>query len=427
MMVLKNYLKDITSVLVKTPVSTKLEISDHLRRHHGPVIFSCIKGYSGWRIAGNICFSRKVFSDILSVSADKLLDTLATMINHPRKYNVVDEATFLENEIDSPDVINHVPLMMYHQKKERYYATATIFLVQNPETGRQNASFHRMMYLGKNRFSIRLVPRDLFNFYKMNQQKGRDTNVVVACGLHPAVCLAAATSYPELNELELANSLLKGGLKCINIHGIDVPVDSQVVMEGKILADEVDDEGPFVDITGTWDKLRQEPVFEVEKLYFQDDPIWQVILPGCTEHRVLMGMTQEPRILNMVRNSVPSVKDVVLTIGGVGWLHAVVSIRKRHEGEGKNAGIAAFSAHPSFKRVIVVDDDIDVNDSESVEWALATRLRPEDGIILVRGARSSSLDPSSGGMGVATKWIVDATIPLDRDKRDFEKVERSWS
>jgi UbiD family decarboxylase len=194
-------------------------------------------------------------------------------------------------------------------------------------------------------------------------------------------------------------------------------------MVGNLLHNEVEDEGPFVDITGTWDKIRREPVFEVEKVYLQNNPIWQIILPGWTEHRLLMGLTQEPRILNIVKNTVPSVKDVVLTRGGGGWLHAVVSINKRHEGEGQNAGLAALSAHPSLKRVIVVDNDINVNNSESVEWALATRLKPDEGITFVKGARSSSLDPSSAGTGVSAKWIIDATIPLNRNKRDFEKVE----
>ncbi len=193
-------------------------------------------------------------------------------------------------------------------------------------------------------------------------------------------------------------------------------------LHGRLLHNEVADEGPFVDITGTWDKIRREPVLEVDKVYLQNNPIWQVILPGWIEHRLLMGLTQEPRILNIVRNAVPSVKDVVLTQGGVGWLHAVVSISKRHEGEGQNAGVAALSAHPSLKRVIVVDNDINIHNSENVEWALATRLNPDKGITFLKGARSSSLDPSSAGTGVATKWIIDATIPLDRDRHDFEKV-----
>ena len=419
---MKNSIEKINPLIVNTELSTRLMIAEHLKNYKGPVLFTRIKDYPGWRVIGNVHTSRDVFADTLRIPPGELLKALAEAMNRPVEYTVVEHASFLRNELDQPDVIEHLPLMMYYPEKERYYASATIFLARDPDTGRQNASFHRMMYLEKNRFAVRLVARDLFDFYKRNQQKGKDTEVIVICGVDPAIALAAATSYPNLNELELASAFLKGGLECIKINGIDVPVDSEVVMIGKILRDEVAEEGPFVDVTGTWDTIRKEPVFEVDKIYYQDNPIWQVILPGWTEHRLLMGITQEPRILNIVRNAVPSVQDVFLTPGGAGWLHAVVSIRKRHEGEGKNAGIAALAAHPSLKRVVVVDDDIDVRDQESVEWALATRLKPDEGITFVKGARTSSLDSSNAGTGVGTKWIVDATIPLNRDRRDFEKV-----
>lgn len=419
---MKNSIEKINPLIVNTELSTRLMIAEQLKNYKGPVLFTRIKDYPGWRVIGNVHTSREVFADTLRIPPGELLNALAEAMNRPVEYTVVEHASFLRNELDQPDIIEHLPLMMYYSEKERYYASATIFLALDPDTGRQNASFHRMMYLEKNRFAVRLVARDLFNFYKRNQQRGKDTEVVVICGVDPAIALAAATSYPNLNELELANAFLKGGLECIKINGIDVPVDSEVVMIGRLLHDEVAEEGPFVDVTGTWDNIRKEPVFEVDKIYYQDNPIWQVILPGWIEHRLLMGITQEPRILNIVRNAVPSVQDVFLTPGGAGWLHAVVSIRKRHEGEGKNAGIAALAAHPSLKRVIVVDDDIDVRDQESVEWALATRLRPDEGITFVKGARSSSLDSSNAGSGVGTKWIVDATIPLNRDRRDFEKV-----
>jgi 2,5-furandicarboxylate decarboxylase 1 len=417
---LKNSIEKINPLIVNTDLSTRLMIAEQLKNYNGPTLFTHIKEHPGWRVIGNVCTSRAVFADALNVPPTGLLETLAESMNHPAEYTIVDHASFLQNEVSRPNIIEHLPLTMYYPEHDRYYASATIFLSRDPDTGRQNASFHRMMFLEKNRFAVRLVTRDLFNFFKRNQVKGKDTDVIVICGVDPAIALAAATSYPNLNELELASAFMKGGLECIKINGIDVPIDSEVVMVGRILHDEVAEEGPFVD--STWDTIRKEPVFEVDKLHYQDNPIWQVILPGGLEHRLLMGIPQEPRILNIVRNAVPSVQDVFLTPGGAGWLHAVVSIRKRHDGEGKNAGVAALAAHPSLKRVVVVDDDIDVQDQESVEWALATRLKPDEGIIFVKGARSSSLDPSTAGSGIGTKWIVDATIPLGRDKRDFEKV-----
>jgi len=119
------------------------------------------------------------------------------------------------------------------------------------------------------------------------------------------------------------------------------------------------------------------------------------------------------------------VTNVVLPPAGLSWLHAVVSIKKRAEGEGGNAALAALSAHPSLKRVIVVDDDIDIFDPEMVEWAVATRLRPGKGITVIPDTRGSSLDPSSEKSGLVSKWFIDATIPLEADPGKFMRVDAS--
>jgi UbiD family decarboxylase len=135
-----------------------------------------------------------------------------------------------------------------------------------------------------------------------------------------------------------------------------------------------------------------------------------------------MGVPQEPRIYKIVSNTLPRVKNVVLTEGGGCWLHAVVSIKKKVEGEGKNVGLAALAAHPSLKRVVVVDDDIDITNEKEVEWAIATRVQPDKDVIVIPGAKGSSLDPSQDYASKTTaKWIIDATAPIDR-KEEFEKV-----
>jgi 2,5-furandicarboxylate decarboxylase 1 len=418
---MRKFIGEIDPVRVAERVSTRLEVTRYLEEGK-PILFEDVEGYPNFRIVGNLYATRGLMAKALKTTEDRLIHMISEALDRPKGYRLVGSAEFLGNEVKKPRVLEHLPLITYYKRGGRRYTSATIVLARDPETGRENASFHRMMYLEENRFAIRLVPRDLHNFHQENRERGIDTQVAVVCGVHPAVALAAATSYPNLNELELANAFLDGGLNCVDLEGIDVPTDSEVVMVGRILKDAVAEEGPFVDLTGTWDAVREQPVVEVDRMYTRDQPIWQVILPGGSEHRLLMGLPQEPRMLRIIQNAVPSVGKVVLTEGGCKWLHAVVSIRKRAEGDGKNAGIAALSAHPSLKRVIVVDDDVDPMDSEMVEWALATRLQPSRGIVLIPGARGSSLDPSTHKAEVTTKWIVDATIPLDRDRRDFSKA-----
>jgi UbiD family decarboxylase len=131
-----------------------------------------------------------------------------------------------------------------------------------------------------------------------------------------------------------------------------------------------------------------------------------------------MGLPRESTILKSVSQVVPRVNGARLTEGGCCWLHGVVSITKQREGDGKNAIMAAFSGHPSMKRVVVVDSDIDIYNDEEVEWALATRFQADRDLVVVSKARGSTLDPSSDGL--TTKMGLDATKPLDG--RIFEKV-----
>jgi len=420
---LRSYLEKADVEVVDEEVSPDLEVAERLRKARKPVLIKRIKGYAGFSIAGNLVFSRSAIASLLQVDVSGLAKRLASALSHPTKYKLVGDAPWLEVHHKKPDLASKLPLTTFYKQYPKKYASATIVLAKDPDSGRQNASIHRLMYLQGNRFAIRIVPRDLYTFYQKNKERGLNTEVVVVCGLHPLIYLAAATSHPNLDELEFANTLLKGELECFTLDGFKVPKEAEVVMKGRLLHSEEADEGPFVDLTGTWDAVRKQPILEVDELYYRSEPIWQVILPSGVEHRLLMGVPQEPRILTFVQNAVPSVQNVVLTDGGCGWLHAVVSIKKMVEGDGKNAGLAALTAHPSLKMVIVVDDDINIYDPLEVEWALATRFQPDKGLVVISGVRGSSLDPSSNKTGVTSKWLIDATLPLDVDKERFTKVQ----
>ncbi len=183
---------------------------------------------------------------------------------------------------------------------------------------------------------------------------------------------------------------------------------------------EVVDEGPFVDITGTYDDVRKQPVFKVERIYARRSPIFQIVLPGGLEHYLLMGLPREPMIHRAVNQVVPRVHGVRLTEGGCCWLHGVVSITKNKEGDGINAVLAAFTGHPSMKKVTIVDEDVDIYDDRQVEWAVATRFQAHRGLVVIHNAAGSSLDPSAEG--TTSKVGIDATKPLGKKGFDLAKV-----
>ena len=137
-------------------------------------------------------------------------------------------------------------------------------------------------------------------------------------------------------------------------------------------------------------------MFHVEKVLVRKDPIMHVLLPGGLEHYLMMGIPKEPAILRSVRKVVPRVNGVRLTEGGCCWLHAVVSIRPQKEGDAKNAMLAAFGAHASLKRVVVVDEDVDPFDDHAVEWALATRFQGDRDLVVIEAPAGPRWTPARG-------------------------------
>ncbi len=164
--------------------------------------------------------------------------------------------------------------------------------------------------------------------------------------------------------------------------------------------------------------MRKQPVVVFERMHHVDDPVFHALLSGGYEHYMLMGLPKEPQIYESVKRVVPRVHGVRLTEGGAMWLHAIVSITKQHDGDGKNAILAAFAGgHPSLKHVVVVDDDIDIYDDREVEWAIATRFQADRDLILIPNARGSSLDPPSADRSMTTKWGGWTRRSLWRERR----------
>jgi len=278
--------------------------------------------------------------------------------------------------------------------------------------------------LDKKHMAIRMVEgRHLHKCYSFAKEHGEDLKVAIAIGVHPAVSIAAAYQAAYgIDEMLIANSLLGNELTLSksNFSQLFVPAHTEIILEGKILKDRTEDEW-MVEMLRTYDFKRKQPVFELDRIRFRNDAIFYDILPGFSEHRLLMGLPVEAKMFEVIKNVVPSTKTVHLTDGGCNWLDAVIQIQKRLEGEPKNALLAAFAAHPSLKMAIVVDDDIDPTNPVSVEYAMATRCQADKGFLIVSNAKGSSLDPSSDQQNLLTAKVgIDATATLMKSRERFE-------
>lgn len=375
---------------------------------------------NGGKAIGNRFSTREKIADALGIGPSDIVSAMASAVSSPKPYVETKEPAFKATmqKVDLTDI----PIPKYFPEDGGRYISAGVIVAE--WKGMRNISFHRMMIMDHDTIAVRLVPRHLFTMYNAAKKEGKELKISICIGVPAEVLLAAATSMDYgADELEVASALrinadkspLEVG-KCDN--GIFVPADTDYVLEGRITLDETA-EGPFVDITGTYDVIRQQPIIKIDKVWTCKDPIFHLLLPGGWEHFLLMGLPREPMILRTVRQAVPRVKAVRLTEGGCCWFNGVVSIAKNKEGDGVNAIMAAFTGHPSMKQVIVVDDDIDISNDREVEWAVATRMQA-DRIIRIPGAAGSSLDPSTSG----TTWKVgyDATLPLDADLKMFRKA-----
>lgn len=410
---------------IERPLSIKYEIAIVMKKFDGiPLLFKKVTESPQFRIISGIASNRNLIREALNIKQENLYEKIIHAAENPKKPKEVSDAPFLKN---TKDTLKELPILTHYENDGGPYITAALVYARDPDTDAQNVSFHRMMVIDDKHLAIRIVPRHLFTIFKKNKEKGKDTPVTIVIGVHPAVLISAA--YPlefGMDETWMANSLLDEKLEVISspINNIEVPSHSEIIIEGFIDCNREVDEGPFVDITGSYDKVRKQPIIEVEKVYFRENPIYHAILPAGEEHKILMGMPREVKIWSFVKQVVPEVKEVSLTSGGCGWLHAVISIRKHTEGDPKNAMIAAFAAHPSLKHCVVVDDDIDVHNLSDVEWAIATRFQASEDLIIINNVRGSSLDPSADQETlITTKVGIDATIPLSKRKEDFIKAK----
>ena len=408
-------------VTIDAPVRRELDATRHLLAHPRQPVF--LPNLEGGPAAGNLWSTRERVAAALGVPAGELLRRLLDAQIHPEDVRVVDRAPFQKHSTTDVD-LRALPIPKLFPKDAGRYITAGVWIAERG--GVRNLSFHRIQVLDATRGACRLVPRHLRHMYNDAMAAGEELPVAIGIGLDPWNLLAGGTSVEfGVDEGRIASALTRGALGRPTDHvrtsnGLTVPAEADYVLEGRLLP-ESHAEGPFVDAVRTYDRVRQEPVLVVERVSHREDAIFHIIVGGLDEHLLFMGMPREPAIYQAVSRAVPHVKAVRLTEGGSAWLHGVVSIRKQHQGDGKNAILAAFGAHTSMKRVIIVDEDIDVFNDRDVEWAVATRFQADRGLVVLHEVRGSSIDPSARD-GVTSKVGIDATKPLGGDPGMFDKA-----
>lgn len=254
-----------------------------------------------------------------------------------------------------------------------------------------------MQLNGPDKLGILLLPRHTLAYFRMAEEAGTDLPVTIVIGVDPITLLSSQAIVPlDFDEMtEIAGALHGRPLDVTRgiTNEVRIPADAEIALEGRILLDAREPEGPFGEFPQYYGERANQHVIAIDAVTHRRDPLYHTILGGGLEHLMLGGIPREATLLTHLQRVFTSVKDVHLSPGGVCRYHLYVQIDKKSDGEGKNVLLAALGAHYDIKHVVVVDADVDIHDPAQVEWALATRFQGDRDIIVVRYSRAPSSIP----------------------------------
>ena len=415
-------------VTIPQPVHLDYEIAACLAEAAGgPALrFSHAKGRAdvhAMPVVGNLLNSLPRFATALGLGAEPLQASLIAAIEKPLTHRVVASAPCQQDIIAEPSLAAELPIPHFFEKEAAPYITAGAIVARDRVSGFTNLSIARLMPLGGNRAFVGIAPNHhLAVLARAAHARGEKLDIAVCIGNHPAVLIAACL-YLGLgdDELPIAGALLREPLEVVRCTQSDllVPAHCECVLEGTLDAGEPFIEGPVSEFHGMYENYGVGIVATFSRLTRRRDAIFQVVLPGYhPEHCLLGGVAIAAGLFRVVRNAVPSVGEVAVGLGGAGRLHAVVALRAPRPGEARKAMFAVWAAVNLIKQVIVVDDDIDPWDALQVEWAMATRARPERDFVIIPAVRADRSEPLEQD-GTITKLGIDATR-REGDRPDWE-------
>jgi len=392
-----------------------------------PILFENVKGNSMPVVVG-LDNSRTRIARVLGTDDFGLTPRYLEAIHHPLPPKIVNDGPVKEvkttREIDLEKIF---PIITHYEKDGGPYITAGVVVAEDPPNKIRNVSYHRLQITGKDEIGLLIQPRHLWKLYTEREKENKSLEVAIAIGLDAAIRLAGATwgSLIPLgfDELSIAGALRQKPVEIIRCETVDVmvPARAEIILEGEILPRLRRTEGPFAEFTGTYGEVWENPVLRVKAITHRKNSIYQDLLTFTPEHHLLLSIPYEPVVYQAVKAYVPGTKAVHVTPSSCGKFHAVISIQKEHEGDGKDAILAGLYSVRDIKLVTVVDDDVDLYNPRDVEWAVATRFQADRDLVVISGAKGNELDPSCQELALTAKMGIDATRSLGRKER-FEKI-----
>ena len=412
---------------VSNEVDLRYEISEWLRqadRAQAPALsFERIKGHS-MKVVGNLVGTKKRLALAFGLThEEKLLETYRKRRGTAGKARRVKYAPVKEIALKNSKSIdlNSLPIPVYHEGDGGPYITCGVLTARDPETGSRSMGLHRLQVKDRRRLGVHLANPPISRFVARAEELNRPLPVAISLGVHPILLLASIVSSPSEDKVAIAGSLLGSPLalaKC-ETSDVDIPAHAEMVIEGRVLPNVREPEGPFGETSGYYFG-DQSHVIEVTAITHRKDPILQALHPTSQEVALLCGPAGEAEIIQMLREKGFAVEDLVLS-AAAGRTHVALSLRKRHDSDAKQMLHLVLAGVPYIKHAVVVDADIDVRDPQDLDWAIATRVQGDEDLVVMTGLRARSIDPSAKDGMLTAKVGIDATVPIAQRQR-FRRI-----
>ena len=386
------------------------------------VILEKINGYE-MPVVANVAANRRLLAACLGVDPRDLPSAFRERCQKYIPCETVAQAAWNDIVIEGDALdLTTLPITLQFSVDAAPYITAGQISARDPVSGIDTTGFHRLMLKDKNRLGVSLHSRRrLYEFHRRAEEQGKSLPAVITIGTHPLHYMGSMVyAYPpNTRKFEIIGGLFGEPYRLARsgVDGLEVPAGAEIIIEGEILANTREPEGPFSEFTGYASYRSTQNVFVAKRVRMRGDAMYQAVISGMSRDHILVScITREGEILNALRRNLPNVRAVHVPHTTCGAFMAFISIKKTADGEPQMAVMATLGTEPYTKYVIVVDDDVDVFDINDVMWAVATRVRAEKDIFFIPGAKAAVLDPTSDPENfTVTKMGIDATRPAGRD------------
>ena len=386
------------------------------------VLFTNIDGKKQ-RMLGNIYTSRRMVSYIFGVKPQNVVEkvmSFKTARRFPSKFVKKGSCQEIVNK-DFKDIKDVVPIPWNYERDANYYITAGIAVVEDVEAGKMNSAICRMMYRGGRFLNIYFAPMQrnwlIFNQYKAAK---RDMPIAVVIGADPFVMFASEAGIQyEKDKFEYAGAMMGKPVEVVRCKSINlyVPANVEYVLEGTVSWDKTGMEGPMGENQRVYGQQGENPIVTISCITHRKDPIFQNILPGTVEEQSLLAIPMEARILEQLKRISTSVITINLLPNFMNCVIQIGDYPPVQRGVVKNILMTAL-ADPWIKYAIAVDQDVNIDDPDEVNWAISTRADLSEDLFMIKNSWGFVMDPSrKSKMDPVTKIGIDATVdPLEKER-----------